>query len=262
MKKLEKLIHSEKKLLIPYITPDFPERGTTEILVKELQKLGILAIELGIPFSDPLADGPTIQQSSLKAIENGCTLSRVLDLAGWISSETPLAVILMGYVNPVLQYGTERFFKEAAEKGVQGLIIPDIPQDEAEPFVQLGRKFGIAMIFLVAPTTRPERIRQIDQNSTLFSYCVSMNGITGNQTLNAEFLKRTLASVDLNHPKPYVVGFGLSTPQDVRTVLSLAKGAVVGSALIRAMAPFKDAEKAAEAGTNFLKPLAGVLNEF
>lgn len=262
MKKLEPLIHSEKKLLIPYITPDFPKRGTTEILVKELDKLGIRAIELGIPFSDPLADGPTIQQSSLKAIENGCTLSRVLDLAGWISAETSLAVILMGYVNPVLQYGTERFFIEASEKGVQGLIIPDIPQDEAEPFVHLGKKYGIAMIFLVAPTTRPERIRQINQNSTLFSYCVSMNGITGNQTLNPEFLKRTLASVDQNHPKPYVVGFGLSTPQDIRTVLSLSKGAVVGSALIRAMAPFDDAGKAAAAGIDFLKPLTGVLNEF
>lgn len=262
MKKLEKLIQSGEKLLIPYITPDFPFKGVTEQLVPKLESIGIKVIELGIPFSDPLADGPTIQQSSMVAIENGCTLTRVLELAGWISENTSVAVVLMGYVNPLLQFGLERFYKTAAEKGVQGLIIPDIPLDEAEPHVKLGKQYGIANIFLVAPTTKSERISKISDNSTLFSYCVSMNGVTGNQALNTDFLRTNLANVAKFHSKPYVVGFGLSQPSDIRAVLSLAQGAVVGSALIKVMAGAKTTDAAVEAGVQFLTPLAGVLNEF
>ncbi|NUQ81615.1 MAG: tryptophan synthase subunit alpha [Bacteroidetes bacterium] len=262
MKRLTSNFSTAEKVVIPYITPDYPVKGTTELLIAGLERQGVRIIELGIPFSDPLADGPTIQQSSMVALANGVNLDRVLELARWTYENTKIAVVLMGYVNPILRMGTRLFFEKAAAANVQGLIIPDIPQDEAEPFLKLADEFGLAMIFLVAPTTRPERISKISEASHLFSYCVSMNGVTGNQVLDAGFMKTTLNQVRQHHPKPFVVGFGIRSAQDVRAVLSEAKGAVIGSALIKELGAETTAEKAAQRGLNWFAPLAGVANEF
>ncbi len=261
MKKLETLINSNQKLLIPYITPDFPFKGVTEKLVHELEKIGIKAIELGIPYSDPLADGPTIQQSSLVAIANGVNVKRVLELAGYVSKNTNIAVILMGYTNQMLQYGIDKFFSEAKLSGVQGVIVPDMPQDESNLFRQSALNNEIALIYLVAPTSKPERIQLISERSSLFSYCVSMNGVTGKDGIDFDSLKEIIARVSQFHSKPFVIGFGLSTPKDIQFVFKIAKGAVVGSALIRALEKGKTIDESVKSGIEFLKPLSEVTVE-
>lgn len=261
MKKLIQALDVNKKLLIPYLTPDFPFKGTTELLIPELERIGVKVMELGIPFSDPLADGPTIQASSLTALKNGANLSRVLELAGWISKNSSISVILMGYINPIMQYGFERFFKEAASAGVQGVIIPDVPQDEANMIRTLAMEFQIAPIFLVAPVSKTERIKLISEMSPLFSYCVSMNGVTGSAELQDDVLKQTITSVSQYHEKPLVVGFGLNRADQIKTVCSLAKGAVVGSAFIKALDKGTSAELAVKEGIQFLQPLVEATNE-
>ena len=261
MKKLKEAFEAKKKHVIPYLTPDFPFVNTTERLAVEFDRLGIKILELGIPYSDPLADGETIQKASSIAIKNGVDVKRVLDIAKKISETTKISVVLMGYLNQMLQFGFEKFLCEAKGSGVQGIIIPDLPQDECVRYKSLADKYDIAFIFLVAPTSSAERIKLISERSSIFSYCVSMNGVTGKSGVDYENLKNLTTHVSTYHEKPFVVGFGLSTPKDIRFVTKLAKGAVVGSALLKSISRAKSAEEAVLLGTEFIKPLAEAVNE-
>jgi tryptophan synthase alpha chain len=254
---LERLKAEGAQALIPYITPEFPVTGSTVPLIRALADGGATMIEIGIPFSDPLADGPTIQHSSYVAIANGATIPRIFDAVRDARTFTQVPIILMGYVNPLLHYGMEKFFKEAHACGVDGTIIPDLLPDDSREYKALAKQYGISTIFLIAPTSTDERIRMIDSSSSDFSYCVSVTGVTGARTSLGEQsgVELFLARVRSLAKKQFVVGFGISTREQVAKIFQHADGAVVGSALINAMAHAASAAEAAAAAAEFIHHL-------
>jgi tryptophan synthase alpha chain len=223
-----------KKALIPYITPEYPFKGMTLPLLKRLEQSGADMIEIGIPFSDPLADGPTIQHSSEVALKNGATIRVILQSVIQFRTSSNTPIILMGYFNPILKFGISEFTKAARDAGVDGVIVADLPLEEATELIEESQKVGLSNVFLIAPTSPDERIKKIDQVSTDFSYCVSVSGVTGaregfgtNGSVD-HFLQR----VSRVAQKPFVVGFGISNAEHVQRVWQYANGAVVGSALV------------------------------
>jgi tryptophan synthase alpha chain len=257
--KFQQLRREQKNGLIPYLTPEFPVRGTTVPLALALAEAGADIIELGVPFSDPIADGPTIQHASTVALRNGVTLKKVLSLAHAIRMKNQVPIVLMGYYNSFLHYQLRRFFKDACSAGIDGVIVPDLPPEEAAEMMAAARENDIGITFLIAPTTVVDRIRRIDRLSTDFSYCVSVTGVTGARKSLGEkkqlesFLKR----VEKNARKPFVVGFGISRREQVREVCQYADGAVVGSALIKAMEHCMSVKGAVRAGERFFQSLQG-----
>ena len=253
----DRLRKKGEKALIPYITPEYPFREITLPLMSELGEAGADLLEVGIPFSDPLADGPTIQQSSETGLRNGATISLVLDAVKHFRLKHETPVLLMGYVNPVFRFGLETFLLKAVEAGVDGLILPDVPPEEASSLKEKSEERGISNVFLIAPTTTPQRMHLIDQWSTHLSYCVSLRGVTGarSQLGTNGSLENFLASVRQHTTKPFVVGFGISTPDQVRRVCQTADGAVVGSALLNTMHGTTDVKQAIEAAVKFFRSL-------
>lgn len=244
-----------KKALIPYITPEFPVQGTTVPLILALESAGASLIEVGIPFSDPLADGPTIQHSSDVAINNGVTVHKILELVKEARKKTEIPLILMGYVNSLMHYGMEQFLIDAHHAGVDGLIIPDLLPDESEEYRMLSQKYHISNVFLIAPTTPDERIRFIDEVSTDFTYCVSVTGVTGaRNSLNGN-IGHFLSRVKKNTTKPFVVGFGIKSKEQVSEISKLADGVVVGSALLQSMVAAKTVDEAISSATTFFTSL-------
>jgi tryptophan synthase alpha chain len=245
------------KALIPYITPEFPFEGMTLPLLEELERAGADLIEVGIPFSDPLADGETIQHSSDVALKNGATIRRILDCVSRFRKGSQLPLVLMGYINPILHWGVDRFLTDCRTSGVDGVIVPDLPPEEASEFKNNCDGSGISAVFLVAPTTPDERIRRIDELSTDFSYCVSVTGVTGERAqLGADdSLRSFLRRVRNNAKKPFVVGFGISKPEHVTRVWEFADGAVVGSALINVLGKASSQREALKAARDFLLSL-------
>ena len=238
-----------KPLLIPYITPEFPVKDATVPVMQSLAAAGAGMIEVGIPFSDPLADGPVIQHSSEIAIRNGATLRRVLDLVASARRSLTLPILLMGYANPILKYGVPRFCADAAAAGADGLIIPDLPPEESGELRAESAKHGLSTVFLMAPTSTDERIRFIDGCSSDFSYCVSVTGVTGARTSFGTDFDSFLGRVKKNAQKPFVVGFGIRSAEQVQQIAPYACGAVVGSALLQHIADaVTPADAAAKAG--------------
>src|SRR5712692_8449139 len=227
-------------VLIPYIMCGYPSAGRSIELVLAVAQGGADIIELGMPFSDPLADGATIQHAGHVALERGMTINGCLEIARQVSSYIHTPLILMGYYNPVLAYGIERFCRAAAANGVCGLIIPDLPPEEATPLRQAAKAYGLSLVFLVPPATPGERIARIVEISASgpgnFIYCVALSGVTGARaTLPAHlhsFIQRVYGYTK-NHHLPLVVGFGLSSPQHIAEVTSYADGAVVRSAIVQ-----------------------------
>ncbi len=246
---------NNKTIIVPYITPEFPIKGTTIPLILALEQSGAGMIEVGIPFSDPLADGPTIQHSSEIAIKNGATLKRVLELIAEVRKQTTIPLILMGYINPVLNYGLEKFLQDAKKVGVDGLIIPDMPPEESDEFRSLCLKNDMSNIFLIAPTSSEERIRYIDSITTDFSYCVSVTGVTGAKNSFDGGFDIFLNRVKKNTTKPFVVGFGIKSKEQIQHISTLANGAVVGSALLQAISEKKNIEDVVEAARQFFSSL-------
>ncbi|MDX1670822.1 MAG: tryptophan synthase subunit alpha, partial [Balneolaceae bacterium] len=204
-------------------------------LVAGFEQHGADMVELGMPFSDPLADGPTIQYSSKVALDNGITMDKILDMALQIRSKSELPLILMGYVNPILRYGVEKFCKKAAKAGVDGLIVPDIPPEESALIAETAEKSGIPLIYLVAPNTPDERMRRIDRQSRGFVYCVSVTGVTGAREGDevAASVRRFIDRVKDNiTDNPVLVGFGIRSHADAKQIAANTDGFIVGSALI------------------------------
>jgi len=219
--------------LIPFLTAGFPTRSVFMDAALAAVDAGAGALEIGMPFSDPLADGPAIQHSSQVALNVGVDLPEVLRLAERLRRSVDIPIFLMGYLNPLLQMGLDRFAARAAAAGVQGTIIPDCPVGEAAAWIAASRRHGLANVFLMAPTTPDERIAVIDRSSTVFSYCVSVAGVTGARGSVAASTKKFLRRVKRVARKPYVVGFGISRPEHVRELRDYAAGFVVGSALVK-----------------------------
>ncbi|HJO30019.1 MAG TPA: tryptophan synthase subunit alpha [Acidobacteriota bacterium] len=227
---------ASQPLVVPFITAGYPTATSTVPIVTALAASGADMIEIGMPFSDPLADGPTIQHASEVALRNGMTVGKTLEAVREIrASGTDAALILMGYCNPVFAYGVDAFIKDATQVGVDGLIIADMPPDEAGEFLVSCRAVGLSLTFLVAPNAPDDRIRKVDGASTHFSYCVSVTGVTGARSAiesrTIEFLQRMRKL----STKPFVVGFGIKKPEHVMTLGPHADGVVVGSAIIDAI---------------------------
>jgi tryptophan synthase alpha chain len=221
--------------LIPFITAGDPDLQTTEDLVLKMAESGADIIELGVPFSDPLADGPTIQASSMRALKSGTSLMKIFQMVERLNKvDTPL--VLMTYFNPVLKYGLKEFSVDCRRCGIDGVIIPDLPPEEAAPWVKEARIVDLDTIFLTAPTSPPERIRSVNQRSRGFVYHVSAAGVTGTRKELPETLESDVRRVKENAEKPVAVGFGISTPKQAKEAGRFADGIIVGSAIVRIMA--------------------------
>ena len=245
--------------LMPYFTLGFPTRLDSVEVIEAIAAAGADLIELGVPFSDPLADGPTIQHSTQIALENGITVKECLEMVRTLRQHgVSQPLLLMGYYNPLLVYGPERFVVDACEAGVDGLIVPDLPLEEAGDLKAACQKEGMALVYLVAPTTTEARLAQVAAASTGFVYIVSLTGVTGARTSLSEGLPEFLARVRGITDKPLAVGFGISTPEQAARVGELAEGVIVGSALIDL------AGKAAQPATSvgqFVKELSEALRQ-
>ncbi|MDP3111022.1 MAG: tryptophan synthase subunit alpha [Thermodesulfovibrionales bacterium] len=222
-----------KKAFIPYIMAGDPSVERTKELVLVLEECGADIIELGVPFTDPLADGPTIQRAAERALKEGVTLKGVLTLVKDLRTKTRVPLVLMTYYNPVFKYGEERFVKDAKDAGVDGVIIPDLPPDEAGELIKTAKKAGLATIFLLAPTSTEDRIKKVATASRGFIYYVSMTGITGAQILLDGSIGKSINNIRSITDKPVAVGFGISTPEEARTVSGISDGVIVGSAIVR-----------------------------
>lgn len=222
--------------LIPFITAGDPDLATTAQLVSTLAASGADLVELGFPFSDPMADGPIIQASSERALAAGATLEGVLDTVALIRRETQVPIVLMGYYNPIYVYGVARFAADAAKAGVDGLLLVDLPPEEAAEISPALGAEGIDLITLLAPTTPPERMRVLAAQSQGYLYYVSMTGVTGMQKLDPELIRQAVSEVCGLSPVPVGVGFGITTATDAALVGSYADAVVVGSALVKIIA--------------------------
>lgn len=232
-KKFEQLRKEGRKAFIPYIMAGDPDLDTTEKNVMMLEECGADIIELGVPFSDPLADGPTIQRAAERAMAAGVTMKKTIEFVKELRCKTKVPIILMTYYNPVFRYGEERFVEDAVNAGVDGVIIPDLPPEEAVGLVRLSRKAGLDTIFLVAPTSDEARIKKIVSASSGFVYYVSMTGITGSELTLHHTFSSHINKVKQLTDKPVAVGFGVSTPEDAKNISLIADGVIVGSAIVK-----------------------------
>ena len=224
--------------LIPYLMAGHPDRDRSVAAARSLAALPIAALELGIPFSDPLADGPVIQRAGQQALDGGMTVAGCLELAADVAGRAPL--IFMSYINPILSYGPERFAADAEAAGVAGVIVPDLPPEESESVSAAFRKHRLASIFLVAPTSSEERIKLICAASSGFVYCVTLTGITGARAELPADVGELLSRVRARTRLPIAAGFGISRPEHLGTLRGAADAAVVGSAVVNEVAEGRD----------------------
>ena len=246
MSRIEQLFQQKKeRVLNVYCTAGYPRLTDTINVIMSLEANGADMIELGMPYSDPLADGPVIQVSSNTALQNGMSIAVLFEQLSSLRTKTNIPIILMGYMNPVLQYGFERFCKDAAAVGIDGLILPDLPEYEyTTTYAAIIKQYGLDFIFLVTPETSDERIKKLDALSTGFLYAVSASATTGNNKDFGEvatYLKK-LQQLELSNP--ILVGFGIKDKASFDTACKYANGAIIGSAYIRALSQGEDIEPA------------------
>jgi tryptophan synthase alpha chain len=228
-----KLKKKEKKAFIPYIMAGDPSLEKTKDMVLMFEECGADIVELGVPFTDPLADGPTIQRASERALETGITLKKVVAFVKGLRKSTQIPIVLMTYYNPVFKYGEENFVKDAKEAGVDGVIVPDLPPDEAESFIVPSRSASLDTIFLLAPTSTPDRIKKVAKESRGFIYYVSITGITGSRLLLDGSMEALISEIRKYTRRPIAVGFGVSTPEEASAVSKVSDGVIVGSAIVK-----------------------------
>jgi len=234
MNRINRILQEDKKLLSIYFTAGYPNLDDTTKIISELEKSGVDLIEIGLPFSDPLADGPTIQASSTQALKNGMTSELLFEQVATIRETINVPLIIMGYFNPIMQFGVEQFCQKCQEVGIDGLIIPDLPLEIYESdYKALFEKYDLKNIFLITPQTSDERILKIDNLSNSFIYMVSSSSVTGNQTgfneIQEKYFERIAA---MNIKNPQVIGFGISDKTTFQQATKHQKGAIIGSAFI------------------------------
>jgi tryptophan synthase alpha chain len=227
-----RLRNQDQKALIPFVVAGDPDLKVTEALVCEMAERGADIIELGVPFSDPLADGPTIQNGSHRALKNGTSVEEIFNLAKRLKGITS-PLVLMTYYNPAFQYGLKAFAKECRRGGVDGVIIPDLPPEEAGPWVKEARKMDLDTIFLIAPTSPLDRIKKISRLCRGFIYSVSVTGVTGVRRGLPEGLEGSIRKIREQSEKPIALGFGISGPKQVREIIRYVDGVIVGSAIVK-----------------------------
>jgi tryptophan synthase alpha chain len=235
MNRINKTLNQDKKLLSIYFTAGFPQLEDTVPILEQLQEADVDMIELGLPFSDPLADGPTIQESSTQALRNGMTTDKLFTQLEGIRDRIHVPLIVMGYFNPMMQYGVERFCKRCQEVGIDGLIIPDLPADVYhEQHQSLFQQYGLLNMFLITPQTPDKRIRYIDQVSEGFIYMVSSAATTGAQGSFGDTQQNYFQRIaDMKLQSKLLVGFGISNAETYQSAVAHSQGAIIGSAFIK-----------------------------
>lgn len=248
--RINQKLQEEKKLLSIYFTAGYPDLSDTVKIIQDLEQSGVDMIEIGLPFSDPLADGPTIQESSTTALKNGMTTEKLFEQLKDIRQTVSIPLILMGYFNPMLQYGVEAFCKKCNEIGIDGIIMPDLPLDVYKAdYETIFKKYGLINVFLITPQTSDARIRQIDEASEGFIYMVSSASVTGSKSgfgnTQTKYFER-IANMNLKNPQ--IVGFGIKDSETFQQATSYSKGSIIGSAFIKHLT-----EKGLDSITDFVK---------
>lgn len=231
----EKAKQQNRAAFLPYFPIGYPDYEASIEAIVGMAEAGVDGFEIGIPFSDPLADGPVIQAATQVALEKGITVKKCLDAVRTLRARgVSQPMLLMGYVNPILAYGVEGFIHDAYEAGADGLIIPDLPPDEADIISAACNRAGLALIFFIAPTSNPERIKLVASKATGFIYVVALTGVTGERREMPADLQQFISGLKQYTSIPLVLGFGISTPDQARRMNGLLEGFIVGSALVRA----------------------------
>ena len=232
-KKFRDLKNRKKTAFIAFITAGDPSLKTTAELVYAFEKIGVDIVELGVPFSDPLADGPTIQAASQRALKKNVNISKIFNTVKSIRRKTDIPIALMTYYNPVFHFRESRFVEQCRLAGVDGLIIPDLPPEEAGPYIQACRRNHLSSIFFLSPATHKNRMSRIIKASSGFIYYVSLTGVTGERSQLSKDLKKSLTAARHMSHKPVCVGFGISTPRQVKEIGKYSDGVIVGSAIVK-----------------------------
>lgn len=257
--KLLAIFQKDRAACMPYYTLGYPDMETSLKVIQACAKNGADLIEVGIPFSDPLADGPTIQHSTQVALKNGTTLTSCLAGVKTLRQRgVTIPLVLMGYFNPILAYGLDQFVADAFSAQANGFIIPDLPPDEASDFQKMCRQRGMAINYLLAPNSPEERIKLVTDRTTGFVYLVSITGITGARQELPQDLQEFAARVRAFTDKPVAIGFGISTPDQARQVGKIADGVIIGSALIKSV---EDAPDPVKAAGKFIQSIANELEK-
>jgi tryptophan synthase alpha chain len=242
--------------MIAYITGGDPSLDASATIALSLEAAGVDLLELGIPFSDPLADGATIQAASGRALAAGATVPGILDLVRDIRKTSQIPIVLFAYLNPLYSYGFERFQTDAVSAGADGLLLLDLPPQETACNSELSTASGLKTIRLIAPTTPPERLQEITDAAEGFIYYVSREGVTGEQTNLSSDIAERVAAIRSLTSVPVAVGFGISNPEQAATVAKLADGVIVGSAIVRKISEYGDTTDLAERIADFVRPIA------
>ncbi len=219
--------------LVPFLTAGDPDLGVTRLLVEAACRAGADLIELGVPFSDPTADGPAIQRSSARAIERGVSLPAIFEMVSEVRKSSDVPIVLFGYYNPIFHYGPERFARDAARAGVDGVLVVDLPPEEADELYGPVTDAGLKMVFLLAPTSDENRVRVVLKKAGGFVYFVSMTGVTGSKQIDTSEVRSLVDGLRQKCRLPIGVGFGITTPDEAAAVASFADAVVVGSAIVR-----------------------------
>ena len=260
-KKFETVLNKGEKLFIQYIMAGDPNIGLTEKMIYKLEESGADIIELGIPFSDPMADGLTIQLAAERALKNNVNLNDILRLLESVRKNTDIPIILMGYYNPIFHYGPEKFAADAKRAGADGLLVVDLPPDEVGELKPYTDKEGLDIIFLAAPTSTKERLKLIAENASGFVYYVSVAGVTGARAELAETIKEKSGILKKYMDIPVGIGFGISTKEHVKELVGFFDAVVVGSAIVRFFEEFSSEEQLLEDVGGFVKELKTATKE-
>lgn len=257
MKKINNLFKNKNKPFIPYITAGDPDLKTTEKLAVALDKAGVSLLELGVPFSDPLADGPIIQRSHLRSLKAGTNLTKILKTVRKIRKKCQIPIVLMSSINPILSYGIDKFAKDAAKSKINGIILPDLPPDEGKSAIKKLKSCGLNTIMLIAPTSSYNRIKLAVKESTGFIYLVSVTGVTGQRKTLPPHLKKFIQNIKKLTNKQLAVGFGISNYKQVKNIWEYGCGVIVGSAIVKIIEDNLNNKKLLEKVVKFVKILTG-----
>ena len=249
-----------KKALVAFFTAGDPDLSTSKDIFSVIEKAGADIIELGVPFSDPLADGPVIQASAHRSLQNGTTLGKIIELVKDIRSQSQLPIVLMSSFNPVFAYGQAKFVEDAVNAGADGVILPDLPPEEAGKFLGFANAKSLDTIFLLAPTSTPDRIQMVGEASKGFIYYVSLTGTTGTKEALAENLEEKVSAIKNEVKLPVLIGFGISGPEQAKEAGQCSDGVIIGSAIVKLIEFHSDPVERDKKITEFISSIKTALN--
>jgi len=245
-----------KKAFIAFITGGDPDIETTEKLIVAMAASGVNLIEIGIPFSDPVAEGIVIQEADERALSNGCTVDKLFDMVKSVRKKVDIPLLFMSYINPIFVYGKERFMEKCSQCGIDGIIVPDLPFEEKDEIAAACKKYGITQIPMIAPTSQ-ERIKSIAKDAEGFIYCVSSLGVTGMRSQISTEIAEMIKRVKAISPTPCAIGFGISTPEQAREMAAISDGVIIGSAIVKLIAAH--GQKCIEPVTQFVSQISDAI---